>query len=171
MAQFQAFETDELEWIKSIQDKNDKTEDYFKSCREKIEDDIKPLVDYGSMEFNAKNAHKIMETQLVALGYRQNYMENISFYLNKISKENVKMKKLKQDKLIWYAIGSPLSGKKFSGTQMTELIEAHTAELQRSIELLEVHVDFLRQSAKGLDNLGYFIKNMIEYYNLVSKNY
>lgn len=168
MALFQPFDSDEIEFINKIREKNDKTEEFLKSTRDRLEEQCKPLHDSTKYIFSLDNAKNIMEMQLTALAFRQNIAEDMSFYLNKRSKEDVKMKKIRQDKYLWYAMGSAYKPKSLS--ESTILVDAHIAEMQRSIELIETHIEFLRTTAKNLDSLGYAIKNMVEFYNYLVKN-
>ena len=107
-----------------------------------------------------------METQALTLSYRQMITEQISVFLDKRSKQEVKLKRLKQDKFIWYATGF---GIKTNMGEKTLLIEAHVAEEQRNIELIENYIEFLRQSNKNLESLQFTIKNIIELFNYLGR--
>ena len=107
-----------------------------------------------------------MEAQSTALSFRQQINENINFFLNKRSKETTKIKKLRQDKFVFYAIGFQVK------TNMGEkaiLIDAHIAENDRCIELIESYITFLRDTVKNLEAFGYSIKNMIELMNYLGR--
>ena len=168
MAQYQAFDKEEIDFINSVREKNDKTEEFFLNSRQKWDNEIQPLLEQIKCDFNTlDNARKVMDVQATALAYRQNLYEQISFYLNKRSKESVKLKKIKQDKFLWYALNF---GAKTNMGEKSILIDAHTAEMERTIEIIDVHIDFLRLCSKNLSDLGYNIKNIIELYNYLSKN-
>jgi hypothetical protein len=107
-----------------------------------------------------------MDTQSSSLVVRQSISEKISFFLNKRSKENIKLKKLKQDKFIFYATGF---GIKTNLSEKTILIDAHLSENERTLELLESHVEYLRDTAKNLESLSYSIKNMVDLMNYIGK--
>lgn len=49
------------------------------------------------------------------------------------------------------------------------LIDAHIAENDRCIELIESYITFLRDSVKNLEAFGYSIKNMIELMNYLGR--
>ena len=92
--------------------------------------------------------------------------DEISFYLSKRSKEDVKLKKYRADKLMWYAVGSPVKAKgNFSANQLTEIIDAHVAEQQRSVNIIDSYVEFLRVGLKGLDSLSFNMKYIVEFFN------
>jgi len=151
---------EELISIEQKREKNDKLEEYFSQKRESWNQKLDPL--FGSIDFkffNKNNVESIIQTQALALSYRQIITEEISFFLNKRTKEDVQLKKLKQDKFLYYAIGFGL--KTNMGEKMT-LIEAHVSEWDRNMNLLENHVEFLRQCNKNLESLGYTMKNITE---------
>lgn len=151
---------DEIISIEQKKDKNDRLEEYFSQKREAWSKQIDPLFNGIDIKFfNKNNVENIIQTQALALSYRQILTEEISFFLNKRSKEEVEFKKLKQDKFLYYAIGFGL--KTNMGEKMT-LIEAHVAEWERNMNLLENHVEFLRQCNKNLESLGFTIKNITE---------
>ena len=45
------------------------------------------------------------------------------------------------------------------------LIDAHTSELERGIQLIENHVEYLRASSKNCESYQYVLKNVIELMN------
>lgn len=151
---------DEIISIEQKRDKNDRLEEYFLQKREDWSKQINPLFSGIDFKFfNKNNVENIIQTQALALSYRQILTEEISFFLNKRSKEEVEFKKLKQDKFLYYAIGF---GLKTNGTEKMTLIESHVAEWERNMNLLENHVEFLRQCNKNLESLGFTIKNITE---------
>lgn len=151
---------EELVSIEQKKAKNDRLEEFLVQKRENWNQKIDPLfagIDFKF--FNRNNVENIIQSQALALSYRQILTEEISFFLNKRSKEEVEFKKLKQDKFLYYALGFGL--KTNMGEKMT-LIEAHVAEWERNMNLIENHVEFLRQCNKNLESLGFTIKNITE---------
>lgn len=168
MSQSPLYEQIEIDRINKIKETNDKMEEFFTSGRAKWESEIKPLFSSMNCDFNSlDNAKVIMEVQSTALAYRQNIAEQISFYLSKRTKEDVKIKKVKHDKFIWYSMNF---GLKTNLSEKTLLMDAHTAEMERSSSIIENYIDFLRTSSKNLDSLGYAIKNIVELMNYLSKS-
>lgn len=153
---------DELQRIDKIKETNDKLETFFNDKRQDWNQSIEPLFSVLKFEFNSETSKKIMETQAQCLSFRQNLNEQISIFLDKRSKQEVKLKRIKQDKFIWYATSF---GIKTNMGEKTLLIEAHVAQEQRNIELIENYIEFLRQSNKNLESLQYSIKNIIELLN------
>ena len=99
------YNQEELERIDKIKETNDKLEDFFNAKSEEWNKNVNPLFDVLRNNWTLESAPKIIEIQSLALSYRQNINEQISFFLNKRSKEEVKIKKLKQDKFVFYATG------------------------------------------------------------------
>lgn len=157
---------EEIDRIDKIKETNDKLEEYFQLRREEWNSNLSPLFDVIKMSLTAENASKIFEIQSLSLSYRQVLNEQISFFLNKRTKEEVKNKKIRQDKLIFYATGF---GLKTNTGEKSILIDAHLAENDRNILLIENHVEFLRNSSKNLESLGYTIKNIIELMNYLGR--
>ncbi len=157
---------EEILKISQLKETNDKLEDFFKQKREEWTLKSTPLFESIKIEMNSSTYTKIVDTQSTSLSYRQMINEQISSFLNKRSKQEVKIKKLKQDKFIYYAIGFTV---KTNMGEKTLLIEAHVAEEQRNIQLIENHIEFLRQLNKNLESLQYTIKNIIDLFNYLGK--
>ena len=157
---------EEFERINKTKDKNDKMEDFFNDKRGQWNKNIEPLFDSIKTSITSETTQKVIDTQSLALSYRQVINEEISFFLNRRSKEDVNLKKLRQDKFLFYATGF---GLKTSMGEKNVLIDAHIAENERSIQLIDVHVDFLRSCSKNLEALSFTIKNIIELYNYLGR--
>ena len=155
------FTQEELDKIKKTADTNDRMEEFFNGKREEWNKNITPLYEVLKMDFNATNSKKIMEIQAIALSFRQILNEQISFFLNKRSKEDTTLKRLRQEKFVHYATGF---GLKTNLGEKSILIDGHIAENERSIQLIDVHVEYLRSSGKSLSDLQYTIKNIISLY-------
>jgi len=160
------FSDEEKARIEKTKETNDKLEDFFNQKREEWTNNVNPLFEVIKNNFTLENSQKIMEVQSLALTYRQMINEQISFFLNKRSKEEVKIKKLKQDKFIFYATGF---GLKTNLGEKGLLIDAHISENDRNIQLIENYIEFLRSSSKNLESLGYTIKNIIELMNYLGR--
>ena len=160
------YNQEEIDRINKSKEINDKLEDYFNQRREEWNNNLNPLFEVLKMSLTAENSQKIMEAQSFALSYRQALNEQISFFLNKRSKEEVKNKKIKQDKFVFYATGF---GLKTSLGEKSILIDAHLAENDRNIFLIENYVEFLRSSSKNLESFGYTVKNIIELMNYLGR--
>lgn len=160
------YNQEELDRIQRIRDTNDKLEDFFKTKRQEWKELIEPLFQVLKIELNSQTSKQIMEVQSTCLTYRQLLTEQISHFLDKRSRQDVKLKKIRQDKFIWYATSF---GVKTNMGEKTLLIDAHVAEEQRNIELIENYIEFLRQSNKNLESLQFTIKNIIDLFNYLGR--
>jgi|688.fasta_scaffold693109_2 hypothetical protein len=161
-----AYTPEEVERINKIKETNDKLEEYFNQRREEWNNNLSPLFEVVRMSFTTENSGKITEVQSHALSFRQALNEQISFFLNKRTKEEVKNKRIRQDKFVFYATGF---GLKTNLGEKSILIDAHLAENDRNILLIENHIEFLRNCSKNLESLGYTIKNIIELMNYLGR--
>jgi len=161
------YNQDELDRIQKTKETNDRLEELFNDKRSEWNKQVEPLFKALTTDLsNPSNSKYILEAQSTALSFRQQINENINFFLNKRSKETTKIKKLRQDKFVFYAIGFQVK------TNMGEkaiLIDAHIAENDRCIELIESYITFLRDTVKNLEAFGYSIKNMIELMNYLGR--
>ncbi|NDA77438.1 MAG: hypothetical protein EBY07_06470 [Actinobacteria bacterium] len=151
------FSEQELEQIAKKREDNNRLEEFLSNKRDEWIKNIKPIYDELIPNFNRTNAGKIIEIQSLALSYRQMINEQIAFFLNKRSKQEVFLKELKNQKFIFYAIGFSV---KTNSQEKVQLVEAHLAEYERNIQLLETHVDFLRATGKNLESVGFTVKNV-----------
>ena len=157
------YSKEEIEQIERTKDMNDRLEDFFNGKRSDLNKMIEPLFVDLKSNFNLERKDRIIDIQSLGLSYRQMINEQISTFLNKRTKEEVKLKKLKQDKYIFYAIGSGLKVNNISEKAL--LIDAHLAEYERTIDIIDTYIEYLRASTKSLDSLSYSIKNIIELFN------
>jgi molybdopterin converting factor small subunit len=145
---------EELDRIAKVKETNDKLEEYFNTRREEWNKNLEPLFEVIKNRLTIDNSSKVFESQSIALSYRQQINEQISFFLNKRSKEEVKIKRIRQDKFVFYALGI---GLKTNAGEKSTLIDAHLAENDRTILLIDNYVEFLRSCSKNLESLGYTI--------------
>ena len=160
------YSNEELEKIQKLKDTNDRLEDFFNTKREEWSKMIQPLFDVLKFEITTKTSQQILDTQALCLSYRQSLTEQISIFLDKRSKQDVKLKRIKQDKFIWYATSF---GVKTNMGEKTLLIEAHVSEETRNVELIENYIELLRQTNKNLESLQFTIKNIIELFNYLGR--
>jgi hypothetical protein len=160
------YNEEELNRINKTKELNDKLEEFFKNKREEWNNNIDPLFEVIKGNFTLESFSKVVDAQSIALSFRQKINEEISFFLNKRTAEEVKLKKLKQDKFVFYATGF---GLKTNLGEKSLLIDAHIAENDRNIQMIENHIEFLRGSSKNLESLGFTIKNIIELMNYLGR--
>ena len=161
------FTQDEIDRITKAKETNDKLEEYFNDKRVEWSKNVDPLFKSLALDFSLPTSHKeILNTQALALSFRQVLNEEVNLFLNKRSKESTKIKRLKQDRFVFYATGFGIK------TNMGEkgiLIDGHLAENERAMEIIESHIQFLRDTVKNLESLGFAIKNMVELMNYLGK--
>jgi tRNA(Ser,Leu) C12 N-acetylase TAN1 len=160
------YSPEEVDRINKIKETNDRLEEFFNSKRAEWSKNIDPLFEVLKFEINSQSSKKIMETQSLCLTYRQVINEQISSFLDRRSKQDVKLKRIKQDKFIWYATSF---GIKTNMGEKTLLIEAHVSEEQRNVELIENYIEYLRQTNKNLESLQFTIKNIIDLFNYLGR--
>jgi hypothetical protein len=161
------YNQEELDRINKVKEVNDKLEDFFNDKRSDWNKNITPLFKVLSLDLgNSSNSKQLLDSQAIALSFRQEINEQINIFLNKRSRETTKIKKLKQDKFIFYATGF---GVKTNLGEKGILIDGHLAENDRTMELIESYIEFLRDTIRNLESFGYSIKNMIELMNYLSR--
>lgn len=161
------YNQEELDRIQKVKETNDKLEDFFNDKRSEWNKNVEPLFKVLTVDLsNPSNFKNILEAQSTALSYKQLINENINYFLNKRSKETTKIKKLRQDKFIFYATSF---GVKTNMGEKTILIDAHIAENDRCLELIESYITFLRDTNKNLEAFGFTIKNMTELLNYLGR--
>jgi hypothetical protein len=161
------YNQEEIDRINKVKEVNDKLEEFFNEKRSDWNKNITPLFKVLSLDLgNSSNSKQLLDSQSIALSFRQEINEQINIFLNKRSRETTKIKKLKQDKFIFYATGF---GVKTNLGEKGILIDGHLAENDRTMELIESYIEFLRDTIRNLESFGYSIKNMIELMNYLSR--
>lgn len=158
---------EEQDKINKKRENNEKMEDFFLQKREELIKTITPILESIALDLSkSENSKKILESQSIALTIRMQLNDQINFFLNKRSRESTIVKRLKQDKFVHYAVNF---GIKTNMGEKIILIEGHLAEYERSTQLIEAHIDFLRDTIKNLEGFSYSIKNMIELLSYLSR--
>ena len=161
------YNEEELGRINKAKETNDKLEEFFNGKRVEWNKNIEPLFKVLALDLsNPSNGKTLLDAQANALTHRQQINEQINFFLNKRSRESTKIKKLRQDKFIFYATGF---GIKTNLGEKGILIDGHLAENDRCMELIESYIEFLRDTVRNLESFSYSIKNMIELMNYLGR--
>lgn len=161
------YSQEELDRISKMKEKNDKLEEYFKERREEWSKNLDPIFKVLQVDLKSpSNLRIVIETQTNILTYKQLVNEQVAYFLNRISKEMTNVKKLRQEKFVYYATGYSL---KTNTGEKNILIDAHIAEWDRGIEIIQTHIDFLRDTGKTIESIAFSIKNMIELINYLGK--
>lgn len=161
------YNQEELDRIKKVEEKNDKLEEFFTEKRTEWNNSIDPLFKALILDLNqSANMKVLLDAQASALSYRQNINEQITYFLSRRSRETSNLKKLRQDKFLFYAVGFEL---KTNNAEKAILIDGNLNQNDRSIELIDSHIDYLRSTSKTLESFQYSIKSMIDLYNYLGK--
>jgi len=160
------YDEKEKQRIKSLEIQNDQFEQVFEDARAEWSKKIDPLFQVIKGSLSSSDSDRILNSQAFALSYRQQLQEEISKWLNKISKENSSLKLLKAQKFIHFSTGF---GMKTNSGEKTILIEGNLRENQRTIQILQNYVQFLRECVENLVGFGYSVKNIISLLDYLSK--
>lgn len=158
------YSEEEKKNIENLRQINEKLEKFFDLERENWDKRLRPLYETVRLNMTRETSERIVFTQADALTIRQEITALIAKFLEKRSKQEAKIKRLRQDKFVFYAVGT---GLKTNTSEKSLLIDAHLAEETRNMELIENYVEYLRAVGKNLESLQYTFKNVIELYSLL----
>lgn len=147
--------------ISEMENYNSVSEQFFNDTRDKYDKQINEL----NETLRKKNFKEYVDLQAYALSLRQSLASSISYYMQKLSQANSNLNKSKGDRIEYYMTGY---GMKVSDATRTKLIDRDFAERERTKQLLEIHIEYLRESIKSCDNIGYAIKNLVSLMTYVS---
>lgn len=137
----------------TISEKNQRLEEFFNQKRETWTKNLMPL--FAQLK---EPPQAIYEMQAEALSYRHAVNEEMAYFMQKLTRETSSMKQAKRDRFIYYATGFQL---KTNTGEKNVLVDGDLAEVDRTIELMQLHIEFLRECIKTIDNIGYAIKNRV----------
>lgn len=157
----------ELKRIEVLQQKNKSREELYKAEREGWGNRLKPVYEAIFINnFTTNNSKKIINAQAEALSYRQMLNDEISIYAQELAEVKSDAKVLVQHKYLFYSVGL---GKKLNSGDIKLLIEGNLSENIRGSNLLETHIEFLRDTIKTLESYQYSIKNIISLLEYLGK--
>lgn len=93
------------------------------------------------------------------LAIRQSIQDDITKNMSKLSKANSKYRQTYGDRVDYYTTGF---GLKVSDSTRKNLIERDLSERIRQKEMIENHIEFLRECRISCDQIGYAIKNLTQ---------
>ena len=111
-----------------------------------------------------KKLQYLADVQAESISNRQLVVDEISIYSAKIWRENHKIKKLEKARFEFYATSYAI---KTSGPEKLRLINADLSDRQLIVDLYDVHINHLRETAKDLDAINYNVKNKIQAWNII----
>lgn len=106
----------------------------------------------------------IVPLQADVISLRQQLVENIKNMSYELYKLMPKIKAYRKQRFEYY-IGA-LSPYPTNSSERTKLVEWELALYDQQKDVLDSHIDFLRESLKNMDNLNFAIKNKITLYQL-----
>lgn len=106
---------------------------------------------------------KLIEHQAEIISYNQIASEEVKKYVLLLSKNNTQIKELIKQRYEFYSTKYQLNVK--NDTTKKSLVEADIARIRQRSELLEIHIQFLRDTVSNLESLNYAVKNRIELMN------
>jgi len=135
-----------------IVEANASLEQTFKEEREKWQNWVSSLVE--SVRFS----DKLTEAMVMGLSYRQQIVEKIAYYRQKLYKRKSQYDVLKADRYRKYTIEGDL---KMTGTEKNDAVSADLTAVSYQMSLLQNQIDYLSDTNQTLTNLQFAIKNKI----------
>jgi hypothetical protein len=140
--------------ILDLEQKNQKIEDWLERQRDVYSNKIKPLLStLGNMDLTAT-----VQLQSDALNLRQEICDDMARFSSKYSEQKKAMRKAIGDRNEYYMTGF---GLKTNNQDRVQMMDRDLRENQRGLELLETHIEFLRDLRATVDNIGYSMKNRV----------
>lgn len=157
----------EIETLNKLKAVNKQLDEFFTTKRKEMLDKTDELLSRPRRrDLTTLNTKKIIDEESLCLSYRGDINNEISKYLNKLTKSNVKRKEAEHDKTIFYVSGA--SGFKLSATQSKIMVESVCSEHNRNCKLIESYIEFLRGILKDLETFAFTIKNTIALLQLLN---
>ena len=108
---------------------------------------------------------KLPEVESEIINNRQLIDADIRKYSLMMYKDVVSLKPLKKKRFEYYSTSYQIKLKNSGDIKF--LIETDIAKIQYKIDLLEAHINYLRDTSINLKTLGYSVKNRIELLNIL----
>lgn len=140
--------------IEEKEKSNIKITEFFTKERAEWSNELTPL--YKTLAYRDMN--KIVDLQAETLSLRHRIQDKISEYMSSLSKQNTYYKTSAADRTQYYLTGF---GIKTSSTEKKEFVNRDLAQDKSGLELMETHIEFLRECRYNCDQIGYAVKNMI----------
>jgi len=109
------------------------------------------------------SAKDVTPLQAEVISSRQELVEEIKSVSYELYKYMPKIKALKKQRFEFYHTKYPIAT---NGSEKMKLIEWDLANYEHKKDIFDVHIEFLRESMKDIDNMGYAIKNKVLLYQL-----
>ena len=112
-------------------------------------------------------SEKIETNNIIDLGFSlskiqreipKGLQDDISKHTSQLTKAYVSYKNAFGDRMEYYMTGF---GVKTSSSEKVKMVDRDLAEAKRRVELLETHIEFLKECRYSCDQVGYSIKNIV----------
>jgi hypothetical protein len=153
--------------------KDDKKEKDFKEGIDKQNADLRKNLEDSEKYWNdsieslskrlIKPVNETIQLQAEAISLRQILTEEIKNMSYQIFKFKQKMKGYEKDRLEWYILQFPA---KATSGEKAKMIEGELAAYQYRLDIFDVHINFLRETQKDIDNINFAVKNKITLFQL-----
>jgi predicted nucleotidyltransferase len=108
-------------------------------------------------------AQETVDLQAESLSQKQMLSDEIKYMTYELYKFMPILKKQRKSKIEFYLSKYPL---KTQGPDRLKLIESDLAFYDQRKDIYDTHIEFLRESLKTMEQIGYAIKNKVTLYNL-----
>ena len=142
---------------------NARIEEKWANERKKWRSQLVPLYDGLS-----KDPTHLADIQSLMLKYRHDLTEEISMLLGDIAKQSKYLKEKKKERMENYMSGGSQVRFKTKG-EMDIAISGDIALAEQTVELLDIHMEFLRECRISMDKLGYSVTNRLEIFKLITQ--
>jgi hypothetical protein len=140
--------------IIALEQKNQRLDEWLEKQRVEYGEKIKPLL----TTLGLKDLLGTIQLQSDALNLRQEVCEDIARFMVKYSAQKMAVRKATADRMEFYMTGF---GVKTSVAERVQMIDRDLRENQRGLELIETHMEYLRDLRSTCDNIGYAMKNRV----------
>ncbi len=111
------------------------------------------------------NIQKLPEVESEIINNKQLVDADIRKYSLMLYKDNSSLKPLKKKRFEFYMTSYQIKLK--NSSDIKSLVEADIAKIQYKLDVLETHINFLRDTSSNLKTLSYSVKNRIELLNIL----
>lgn len=112
-----------------------------------------------SFRFKTKDGNEIVDFMADVLNEKQMVLEDIRQVADKISKCMKKKRELSEQISQIYSTTNQL---KMTDSRLNKMVEAELSVHIRQINIYEIHIEHLRETAKNIEQINYHIKNRID---------
>ena len=110
----------------------------------------------------SKDERKIAEASIVALSYRHKFIDDLAKYSDFLSNTAEQLSQYRKERLFYYYKPKNDDIRMQNAPDRNIAIAADISPIQRKIDLIKSHIDFLKNCIGTMDKFGYFVKSKIE---------